>query len=187
MFVDSTRKLDHIDNNRNDAQHLAKLIRFHCVAKGWFSDTSELYSLYILVQLICSMIFLASAIFQLDLVIFDYFPPNLAQSLASVTISCDLVSILAQNSSIRVTLTIGWVCWWCLFWLVARISSDFAISGRWQLRAIQKCPIYCTEPIGRLCRFICRNISFWWLATHKFQCSTMGLVSPFWIWTHFPR
>lgn len=73
MFVHLTRELDHFDNNRNDAEHLAKLIRFHVETKGWFSDTAKVYSLFILVQLICSMIFLASAIFQLDLVILTTF------------------------------------------------------------------------------------------------------------------
>ncbi|XP_055305850.1 odorant receptor 4-like [Sitodiplosis mosellana] len=63
------RKLDQRDTSQNDKVLLSKLIRSHIQFKVLFEQSSQIYSSYILVQLICSMGALACSVFQLDMAI----------------------------------------------------------------------------------------------------------------------
>ncbi|XP_055308155.1 odorant receptor coreceptor-like [Sitodiplosis mosellana] len=55
------------DPNRDAFEVLRVIHDFHKTIKGWFSETSEVYSPYILVQLIFTVLMMICLLFQLDL------------------------------------------------------------------------------------------------------------------------
>lgn len=94
MFRHSIREWEASDANRNNFQFLRKLIQFHISVKrlvlfpflvsslqieetltviylgiySWFLMSIEVYSRIVMIQLLCSMIMMSCAFFQLDLV-----------------------------------------------------------------------------------------------------------------------
>ncbi|XP_055309198.1 uncharacterized protein LOC129573051, partial [Sitodiplosis mosellana] len=84
-------ELDHrINSNANQFKDLfVKLIYFHNTARGMFSETADFFSLFIFIQLACSVIYLACSIFLTDIIMqhFDL----------SIGVLCSCVFISGSN------------------------------------------------------------------------------------------
>lgn len=89
VFRYSAFQLNTPDRNRNDEEHLRQMIHFHVSVKkwesfhlnqcgilyndssnfSWFLDSAKLLSPYVMIHTVVSILSIASAIFQMDLVI----------------------------------------------------------------------------------------------------------------------
>ncbi|XP_031634736.1 odorant receptor 42b-like [Contarinia nasturtii] len=87
IFRHSTRKLELIRDEKHANDIVCNLVRFHIVVKEWFLESANVYSSFILIQLICSMISMTCVVFQLDLQLkrFDFS--------VGLLVSCGLVGV----------------------------------------------------------------------------------------------
>lgn len=70
MFSHSLRQLNTPDKNVNDQNEIRKLLQFHNSLKGWFLVSSDVYSNFVIIILINTMLGPAFCIFLIDMVIF---------------------------------------------------------------------------------------------------------------------
>lgn len=67
-------------------------------------------------------------------------------------------------------------------WLVLQFSSSTVSLANWAAKAMWKCPIVYTNPIGVESMLICRSILFSWLPIHNVQFTTLVSVLLIWTW-----
>ncbi|XP_055305867.1 odorant receptor 82a-like [Sitodiplosis mosellana] len=86
IFQRSVDVLNQLNGDQNAKNSIRNLIIYHNMVKDWFLETSDVYGVYILAQLVFSMLFLACVVFQLDLE-FQHIDFNILTLLMAATIS----------------------------------------------------------------------------------------------------
>lgn len=142
-----------------------------------FRQTSDAYSLLILVQLICSMMHIVGSIFGLDLVSdFNSF----------------FVSVCSYNYFFKTRLSKIPTCI-CVSLLlvllpVVRLCFVTALAENRLHKIFSTMLIVCSNRIiGMFYRLIFKNSTFWWCKVHKSLCIIMDLVWLIWVWLHLLR
>ncbi|XP_055309901.1 odorant receptor 47a-like [Sitodiplosis mosellana] len=67
IFRLSVRKMGQSQKECRDKENLRNLIIFHNMAKSWFFESAAVYSLLVMILLICAMLALSCLLFQIDM------------------------------------------------------------------------------------------------------------------------
>lgn len=200
MFQHFIRKWHESDANRNGAAFLCKLIRFHVSVKkwvwstfwafnqnlnvffefffSWFLMSADVYSRIVMIQLLCSMIMMACAFFQLDLVSTNtpWFSPTFKMWVWSKWFFWTIyiysnsrmwATKLALSSSSPRSVPPICIC-------IATLANRPPTASR-------EWPTVYMNASGKHYQLICKNIWFWWLKVLRSPFFTMDSEWPFWI------
>lgn len=152
------------------------------ILNRWFLLSADAYGPFVIVYLVCCMLYMGVTLFYFDLVL-EYFtfwyikPKKWNLKLKDFKIRINFFSL--RNSMILTS----FCC--CLWWqLLSECHFYFCIvfSGSWHPRAMTECAIAYMTWIGLSYQIIYKSTWSWWLQICNGNCIIMDLLLSIWIW-----
>lgn len=152
-------------------------IRLNFSYCSWFSHSSDVYSLILLIELIFSTVTLAGCIYQFEMVSFFYL-----QFFNFFAVKFFFSKFFEINFSKPTALILAWLYLSLLYSVSFRICSCIAISEKLPQEAMKILPIACIIATGSNYQTSFKNIWLLWLQWHKSLSFIMDLRLCHWIW-----